>query len=247
VSGNPLPGQRLSCSTGSWTNSPNLFSYKWQRGSTTIQGASSSTYTVQILDEATNLSCVVTASNSVGAGAPATSTGLLVAVKGTLNCPKPSGRISGSRLGPLALGMTRGHARHTLKRFAVTQNRFDDFCLYAGWGIRVGYPSTKLLRELPAVQRGHLTGKIVLALTANPFYAIKRITPGDTLKQAQHRLKLSKRFKIGLNDWYLAGAGNATAVLKVRHGVIQEIGLANRSLTRGHKKQKRFLSSFNGG
>ncbi len=48
--------------------------------------------------------------------------------------------------------MTRGHARHVLKRFAVSHRRFDDFCLFAGWGIRVGYPSTKLLHELPAVQ-----------------------------------------------------------------------------------------------
>ncbi len=49
----------------------------------------------------------------------------------------------------------------------------------------------------------------MLALTANPFYAIKGITPGDTLKQAQRRLKLSKRLKIGLNDWYVASAGKA--------------------------------------
>ena len=39
--------------------------------------------------------------------------------------------------------MTRAKARHKLKRFGVTHNDLDNFCLYAGWGIRAGYPSTQ--------------------------------------------------------------------------------------------------------
>jgi hypothetical protein len=33
-------------------------------------------------------------------------------------------------------------------------------------------------------------------------------------------------------------------VFKVRHGVIQEIGIANRKLTTGRKQQRAFLAGF---
>jgi len=247
ISGSPIPGKDLSCSTGTWTHSPIAFSYRWQRRGSPIAGAQASSYTVQILDEAQLLTCTVTASNAAGAGAPATSPGVLVAVPGTLHCPKPSGRLRTSQLGSLALGMTRRHARHVLHRFAVTRNLFDNFCLYAGWGIRVGYPSPKLLATIPARRRSGVTGKIVLALTANPYYALDGITPGVPVAAARGKLKLGRPFHIGLNYWYIASASKANGVLKVRHGIIQEVGLANRELTHGRDAQKRFLTSFNDG
>jgi hypothetical protein len=46
------------------------------------------------------------------------------------------------------------------------------------------------------------------------------------------------------NDWYLAPASAATAVLKVRHGVIEEIGIGVKQLTQGRKAQRTFLTSF---
>ena len=73
-----------------------------------------------------------------------------------------------------------------LHRFAVTHNRFDDFCLFAGWGIRVGYPSTQAAaRVCPPSSAATSQGKIVLALTANPFYNLKGVTPGDSLVRRQ--------------------------------------------------------------
>jgi len=50
------------------------------------------------------------------------------------------------------------------------------------------------------------------------------------------RLKASQK--------YLAPAGRATAVLKVRRGVVDEIGIGQRSITRGRAAQRRFLTSF---
>jgi hypothetical protein len=49
-----------------------------------------------------------------------------------------------------------------------------------------------------------------------------------------------------LNDWYVAPGATANTVLKVRHGIIQEIGLANQRLTKGRTAQGRFLSSASG-
>ena len=49
---------------------------------------------------------------------------------------------------------------------------------------------------------------------------------------------------IGANDWYLAPLASATAVLKVRDGTVQEIGIADRSLTKTRPAQRLFLTSF---
>jgi hypothetical protein len=141
--------------------------------------------------------------------------------------------------------MTRTAARRTLPRFGVTHNDFDSFCLYAGWGIRVGYPSTGLLRSLPASERGAVTARIVLALTANLHYALDGVRPGAKLtKHLLRRLKLSEVFRIGLNDWYIGPGSSSHGVLKVRHDVVQEVGIASRRFTATRGPQRRFLNSF---
>jgi hypothetical protein len=120
ISGKPLPGDRLTCSTGLWTNNPTAYRYQWTRAGGAIAGASGSTYTVQIADEAQNpkdlLVCVVIASNAAGAGARAGSAGVLAAVAGTLTCPRPSGALDGSTLGALKLGITKSQAHRRLRR-----------------------------------------------------------------------------------------------------------------------------------
>jgi hypothetical protein len=246
VTGNPEPGSNLRCSTGTWTGSPTRYAFRWRRGTTTLAGAGAALYTVQILDEAQRLSCTVTASNA-GGSASSTSMAVLVAVPGTLRCPKPSGRMYGLQLGPLALGFTRAYARHALRRFHVRKNDMDDFCLYAGWGIRVGYPSSKLLRALTAPDRRRVRGRIVLALTDNPFYGLDGIKPGLTLAAAKRKLHLGKKLHLGQNDWYFAPGKRANLVLKVRYGVIDELGLADRRLSTGRRAQLRLLLGYPGG
>ena len=96
--GDPEPGHALTCSTGTWSNSPTGFAYQWDRAGKAIAGATASRYTVQIGDEAQNLACTVTASNAQGAGVPATSAAVLVALPGTRRAvPSPPGRLRGAR------------------------------------------------------------------------------------------------------------------------------------------------------
>jgi hypothetical protein len=247
LSGTALPGDTLRCSPGSWTNATDAFGYQWERDGEPIAGATAPTYAVQIADEAHTLSCVVTAHGSGGAIATRAGGGALVAVKGTLGCPRPSGSVSGSRIGPLALGQTRARAHEVLKRFSPTNNGFDNFCLYAGWGIRAGYPTARLLSSLPPSTRRAVRGRIVIALTANPFYALDGARPGQRLAEVSKRLKPGKVFRIGANDWYVVAGRSAAGVVKVRGGVIQEVGLASRRLTRTRAAQSRLLKSFKAG
>jgi hypothetical protein len=165
-------------------------------------------------------------------------------VPGTQRCPKPTGRLAGLSLGPLRLGWTRAHARRTLRRFGVTANNMDNFCLFAGSGIRVGYPSAKLSRRLSPRQRARIAGRAILALTANPYYALEGARPGMRVAAVSRRLGARRPFHIGRNDWYVVAGQASHGVLKVRGGIIQEVGIAGLQPTQGRAAQRRLLTSF---
>jgi hypothetical protein len=137
--------------------------------------------------------------------------------------------------------MTRKRAEHTLPRLGTVGHGFEDFCLFAGFGIRVAYPSVKALRPLSPSARSSRRGRIVIALTANPFYALKGIKPGTALSAAAQKLKFGKPIHVGLNDWYVVPGSPANGVLKVRHGLIYEIGIADKLVTTGRKAQIHFF------
>ena len=227
VTGTPLPGDTLTCDPGTWTGNP-TFTYQWNVDSNPVTGETENTYTVTVLDEGQTITCTVAASNSTATVKSTSSVGVVVAQKGTLTCPKPSGTLTGRRIGPLALGETRTAARHALKQYAVTHNGFDNFCLYGGWGIRGAYKSNKF----------------VLLLTANPYYKLASVSVGLEITSVAKRLKLGKAIPIGLNDWYVAPGASSNYIFKVRHGIIQEIGIANKHDTATRAQQKRFLASF---
>ncbi len=161
-----------------------------------------------------------------------------------LGCSPPTGTIFDTQLGPFALGLTRTRARQILRPFEVTHYGFDNFCLRGGWGIRLGYGSRRLLRGYPPRVRRAFLGRVVLALTANRHYALDGVRPGARVARVARRLHLEKPFHIGLNYWYVAPGALAAAVLKVRHGIVQEVGIAAKALTRGRAAQWRFLTSF---
>jgi hypothetical protein len=68
VSGTATFGQTLSSTTGTWTGIPTpTFTYQWQRVTTNISGATSSTYVLVAADVGSTIRCVVTATNSTAA------------------------------------------------------------------------------------------------------------------------------------------------------------------------------------
>jgi pimeloyl-ACP methyl ester carboxylesterase len=159
-------------------------------------------------------------------------------------CARPTGQLRGASLGPLRIGWNRSRARRTLRRFSVTANHQDNFCLSPGPGIRAGYPSSKLLRSLSRGVRARVKSRIVLALTANHHYALRGMRAGARLAKVARRLHAGKPFHIGPNRWYVISGTAADGVLKVRRGIVEEIGLASRRLCRGRAAQRRLLASF---
>jgi hypothetical protein len=244
ISGPTLVGDALTCSDGSWTNRPTAFSYRWNRDGSMLAGALAQTYIVQAADEGNTLTCTVTAANAGGSATSSSGGVRVIAVVSNQTCPVPTGALAGPTLGPLALGDTRRHARQLLPRFAVITHKFDNFCLAGGWGIRAGYASNMLLRTIARSHRARMSGRILLALTANRFYALEGVRPGTRLASARARLKLRAALHIGVNYWYIIAGVRANGVLKVRDAIIQEVGTVNKSLSTGRAAQRRLLTSF---
>jgi hypothetical protein len=66
LSGDFFVGQTLTCSTGTWTNSPISYTYQWRNAGVDIGGATSSTYVLVAGDDGDSITCNVTATNGSG-------------------------------------------------------------------------------------------------------------------------------------------------------------------------------------
>lgn len=65
VTGTAQVRNALTCSTGTWSGPPTSYSYQWKRGATNV-GTNSNTYTLVAADVGSTMTCVVTATNSLG-------------------------------------------------------------------------------------------------------------------------------------------------------------------------------------
>jgi hypothetical protein len=145
-------------------------------------------------------------------------------------CTRPTGTLTSDAVGPVMLGMTRPAARGLFAQTTTAGRvRMDFFCRHDG-GIRVGYTSS---------------GRVALILTANRHFALDGVRPGTRLTRAvARRLHAGTGYPIGLNTWYLTPNGDERGVLKVQHGVIDEVGVADAALTESRRATRRFLTSF---
>jgi dienelactone hydrolase len=160
------------------------------------------------------------------------------------SCRRPSGHVRGRTLGPVRLGMTRAQARRRFAKVALRGRRYMDFFCPSRQGIRVGYSTPLLLHSLPRHARPGYRGRAVLILTADKHFALRGVHPGTRLAPVARRLHVGGGFPVGRNRWYLFAGGHSRGVFKVRHGMIQEIGIASPRLTRTRRADAVFLRSF---
>ena len=85
---------------------------------------------------------------------------------------------------------------------------------------------------------------MVWASTSNPFYSIDGVRAGESVAVASVKLHTGAPLHIGLNYWYLAVQKHATVVLKVRGGVVDELGIATNLLTATAHDQNVLMHSF---
>lgn len=80
ISGTAQAGRTVTCSQGSWLNSPTSYAYAWQRDAQAIAGQASSQYTLTSTDAGQAITCTVVAHNASGDSAPAISLPIIPAV-----------------------------------------------------------------------------------------------------------------------------------------------------------------------
>jgi hypothetical protein len=243
IGGVAKAGRVLSCFEGLWSHVPTGFGYQWGRDGTPIAGATDPMYTVGVGDEGLVLTCTVTASNGIGVGS-AVSEGVAVRVPVVRRCPGATGRLTGVTLGLVRLGMTRARARRVYRRSSDRAGRDEDLFCLTPFGVRVGYASAALLKALHREDRKRFVGRVIWALTASAFYAVRGVRPGAGVTAAAAALELGAPFQIGPNDWYLAPSGASTAILEVRDGIVEQVGIADHQFTKGRHAQLTLLKSF---
>ena len=238
ISGEAAVGHTLTCSAGSWSNSPTGYAYSWQRGGDTIAGATSSTYAAQTADAGHTLTCEVIATNAGGESAEATSPGVSVASltpptsKTRSGCQASSVRLSGSRLGRVRLGMTRHAYRASRHRRVKTR---PGFCAIRQ-DVRVGYATRGIDRTLSKQAAHRLRDRVIWVTTADVDYSVRGVHPGETLRTARRHLKLRKGLAAHHGTWYFIGLRRATVIVKVSHGKVRETGITERQLTHGRTR-----------
>jgi len=80
ITGTQTQGQILSCSTGTWSNTP-AYTRQWKRDGVAIAGATAATYTLVLADAGSVITCAVMAANSGVSGvAVSNTTGAIVAL-----------------------------------------------------------------------------------------------------------------------------------------------------------------------
>jgi subtilase family serine protease len=244
VRGASKPGDQLVCATGTWSGAPTSFSYQWNRDGTPLAGATGSVYTIRQADEGMALSCTVTPANAGGPGTPATSSGVRVPVLPLASCPAATGRLARATLGQITLGMTRKRARAAYAHSSLRSTaNVDSFCL-TPTGIIVGYPSAHQLARLGRRQRAGFTGRVIWVLTANARYALHGIRAGATLASARRALPRGNLVTRRGTQWYFAPAGRITALIEIRNGVVQAVGIATGRFTGSRNAQRALIDSI---
>lgn len=243
IAGTAAPGHKLTCSTGKWKDAE-TFGYGWVRDGVALYGVNSKSRTVAELDEGSTLGCQVTASNH-GVSKLAGSKTVKVPIPFVQGCPGATGSLSGTRIGLIHLGMTRKQARAAYIHHSNHSKQYEDFFCLTPIGVRAGYASPKLLDTLSKSEAGKLKNRLVWASTSNPYYALRGVRVGESAATATKLLNdNAPPLHIGSNDWYLAVNPGLTLVLKVRGGAVQEVGIADSSLTQTLAQQNTLMRSF---
>lgn len=80
ITGTETEGEDLTCSSGTWSNTPS-YAYQWKRSGVAISGATAATHTLVTADAGETLTCVVSATNEgVTAVAESAATGTIAAL-----------------------------------------------------------------------------------------------------------------------------------------------------------------------
>ena len=162
-------------------------------------------------------------------------------------CDRPTGRVFRKGLDRARLGRDR---EDHLRRYRIGlkgRRNLDKFCLSDRRAVRIGYPSSRILRQNRSRARGSAfaSNKAVLVLTSSRRFRVRRVRVG--MRPAVMRSRIGRRIRpirIGANRWYVKRGRAARLLFKVRGGRVREVGHTSLRLTNTRRKTARLLRSF---
>jgi hypothetical protein len=240
-------GETLDCGVGQWTQSPYRFDIQWARNGVPIGGATRETYRVVKLDEGSALTCVVTAFGWAGNSAPKASEQRQVAAPHVKRCPVAGGTSRGAKFGRITLGMNRPRARAAYRgRVETSRGAVDAVCL-TPVSLHIGYPTATLLKtktKAAATPRAGVN-KVIWVTTASPLFSLDGIRAGEAMSSLSSSLTLGTPVKVGTATWYVFGrTTTSVALILVRGGIVQQIGIADSQFARSPRSARVLLSGI---
>ena len=189
ISGYPVAGQTLSCSSGAWTGSPApSFAYEWLRDGVAI--ASGASYLVQTDDDGHTLVCEVTAFNSAGRQSTR-SPGVVVPIN--LVCCDGGLIISGAQIARLlANSLTPSGVERTIGSLLKHRGLSLSFAAPEAGTLAVGWYQVPKGAHLATKARPTLvaSGRLVFARPGRGRIRIKLTVAGKRLLARVHAVKL---------------------------------------------------------
>lgn len=161
------------------------------------------------------------------------------------DCIKRRGGVKPRSLGTARLGRKRKAQRRILggKRLK-SRKGIDRYCVRGGGGMRIGYPTKRLMKRTPRRVRSRVRGEAVLLLTSNRQFRLGRFRVGAKVKVLRKRLHREQRFKVGRNVWYTVGGRQSRLLFSTRKGRVRQLGLGEKALTSSRRETKRYLRAW---
>jgi hypothetical protein len=161
-------------------------------------------------------------------------------------CDRPTGRARRTTLDRAKLGRDRVRHLRTFRIGRRSRGSVDRFCFTDRREIRIGYPSTRLRRGFGrSFRRRFTSNKAILILTSSRRFRISRVRVGSSMRTLRRSIgRRARGLRVGRNVWFTKRGSKARLVYKVRRGKVYEVGIADRTLTAGRARQRRFFNSF---
>ncbi len=221
---------QLVCLNASWTNEPYDFAYQWNRDGVPIENATDDTYTIAAIDEGSALTCTIVATSATANSNPVSTAPFRVPVESSAGCPAAGGKLSGSMLGSVRLGMTRAQALHAYRKSTDKRSAHADrFCL-TPLPLTVGYGNAALLSALPKALRTQLQKKVVWASSEDPIYTVDGVRAGMSTPLTVTGLKIAETITAGANMWYAIAGRSAGYLVKANGGLVEELAVVDSRL-----------------
>jgi hypothetical protein len=154
-------------------------------------------------------------------------------------CDRATGRAGKTSFDRAKLGRDRLRTLRSFKIGRRSRGSVDRFCFTDKRLIRVGYP-TKSMRT-----KRFTANKAVLILTTSKKFKVSKVRVGSSTRSLRKSIgRKARGIRVGRNVWYTKKGSKARIVYKVRGRKVYEVGIADRTLTSSHARQKRFFKSF---